>query len=56
MTKLKELGFIKRDPTKPRAIEILNYIEENKNELDKDIIGYMTKYVLKKDIRFLKVL
>ncbi|MFR9071111.1 MAG: transcriptional repressor LexA [Paraclostridium sp.] len=38
MNKLEELGFIKKDPTKPRAIEILNYIEENKDRIDKEII------------------
>lgn len=38
MNKLEELGFIKRDPTKPRAIEILNYIEEDIPGLNQEII------------------
>lgn len=39
MNKLEDRGFIKRDHTKPRAIEILNYIEEhNEVKLDKGMI------------------
>ncbi len=38
MNKLEKLGFIKRDSTKPRAIEILNYIEEDIPGLNQEII------------------
>lgn len=38
MNKLEKLGFIRRDPAKPRAIEILNYIEEDIPGLNQEII------------------
>lgn len=52
MNKLEELGFIKRDPTKPRAIEILNYIEENKEKLDTDIIELPVIEILNNGLNF----
>lgn len=52
MTKLEKLGFIKRDPTKPRAIEILNYIESNSEELDKDIIELPVIEILNNGLGF----
>lgn len=52
MNKLEKLGFIKRDHTKPRAIEILNYIEKGKEELDKAIVELPVIEILNNGLGF----
>lgn len=46
MNKLEELGYIRRDPTKPRAIEVLNY--------DEDIPGLNQEIIELPVIEFIK--